>query len=201
MSLDTTPITEVDAFTAQIFPPQSGTTELAADVKALAQVAGNRTKNLNGHKTNKVMVSGEQLVVSLGAAIVEQPPQRPVDAATINFDWASGPDIVLPSPSGLHNCVVYDATSTIPPTNGMRVIVRTVPGMGTGVSWVVKREGGTIIAKLGTEDQLTAAGMGTTTDWSGGAATTWPSGVILKYEAGVWRGVAFWGFVQMGVGW
>lgn len=67
MGLDTTAITEVDSFTAQIFPPAVGTPVLAEDVKALAQVAGNRTRNLNIHKADYVVPTGKTQEFQSGA--------------------------------------------------------------------------------------------------------------------------------------
>jgi hypothetical protein len=50
MGLSSTALTAVDAFTAALYPPQTGTDVLAADVEAGEQVLVNRTHNLNLHK-------------------------------------------------------------------------------------------------------------------------------------------------------
>lgn len=46
MALDTTPLTAVDDFTADLYPPKVGTTVRAADVLAGEQVLLNRTKHI-----------------------------------------------------------------------------------------------------------------------------------------------------------
>lgn len=200
MSLSGTALTEVDAFTAQVFPPAPGTPVLAEDVQAVAQVFANRTHNLQLHKTNKVMASGELLAVSAGAAIVELPPQRPTHAASIDFDWGQGFDMVVPANTLSTDSIrVLDASAAIAPTEGQRIIVRTDKGMGPGISWIVKRESGTIIAKLGADDTWSVANDWTA-DWSTGSNTL-PCWLELVYEGGVWRGGRFGGVVQAGVGW
>lgn len=204
-----------------------GDSPSAANLSAGAKANADGVAYLSAHKADYVMASGKtiqiqsgaeieidsggviqmnsggsELVISSGAKIIHPDPQRPSSAATIHFDWASGSQIVLPStgsPPG--DCIVYDASSTVPPTNGQVVIVGMVPGLATGIWWNIKRESGAVIAKLGTENQLTVADMSTSVDWSGGVATTWPAWVELQYEGGVWRGRRFGGFIQIGTAW
>lgn len=48
MGLSATALTEVDVFTANLYPPATGTPMASADITANVQALGNRTKFLNG---------------------------------------------------------------------------------------------------------------------------------------------------------
>ncbi len=83
MGLSSTPLTAVNAFTTNLYPPQAGTPVLAADVEAGEQVLLNRTHNLNlgkldlagGTMTGAITLdnSASSLVAPSGSTIQIQP--------------------------------------------------------------------------------------------------------------------------------
>jgi hypothetical protein len=175
MALDTTALTETSAFTANVYPPLSNTTVVAADVAAGEQALANRTLFLNDTKFDKAggTITGQTIIedsftLSGASANIVWRTQSITNSSTAETLTVENDVWYVQSPTN-SGTIVYTLKSTGPAPPANTVLQLLIFGAGIGTAIEVQREGGAVIV-----------------EHSGGPSATWAAFQFI-FLGGSWR--------------
>jgi len=173
MGLSTTALTAIKAFTASLFPPQAGSTVLAADVEAGEQVLLNRTEYLFDKVDQaRVVLSDADHTLDLADGWRYQLPENPAAMRTISMPAAPSYnaiiEIIWPKAIGNASAIRYEIRKGAGGSNLIaQLSLPSASGLAPTMALVVHYDVAQATYRLGMNSGQSAIGVGVI---SGGGA-------------------------------